>query len=88
MEMRVILARMVLEFDWELLSRDVDWEKDNTLKMLWQKPELRIRFTFKPGYKVLVGPGCKTLITKLINDCIILEFDSNKNIMRFRVYHA
>jgi len=44
MEMRIILARMVFEFDWDLVSQDVDWERDNKLKMLWQKPELRVRF--------------------------------------------
>jgi cytochrome P450 len=44
MEMRIILARMVFEFDWELVSRDVDWERDVKLKILWQKPELRVRF--------------------------------------------
>jgi cytochrome P450 len=43
-EMRIILARMVFEFDWELVSRDVDWERDTILKILWQKPELRVRF--------------------------------------------
>jgi cytochrome P450 len=44
MEMRIILARMVFEFDWEPVSRDVDWERDTKLKMLWQKRELRVRF--------------------------------------------
>jgi len=44
MELRIILARMVFEFDWELVSQEVDWERDNKLKMLWQKPDLRVRF--------------------------------------------
>ena len=35
---------MVFEFDWELVSRDVDWETDTILKILWQKPEVRVRF--------------------------------------------
>jgi cytochrome P450 len=36
MEMRIILARMVYEFGWELVSRDrdIDWERDSKLKML------------------------------------------------------
>jgi len=50
MEMRIILARLVWEFDWELISQDVDWERDTMLRVLWQKPELRVRF--KPAVTV------------------------------------
>lgn len=44
MEMRVILSRIVWEFDLELLSVDVDWDRDIMLRLLWQKPELRVGF--------------------------------------------
>jgi cytochrome P450 len=44
MEMRIILSRVVWEFDLELVSKDVDWDRDIILKMLWQKPELWVRF--------------------------------------------
>jgi len=44
MEMRIILARLVWEFDWELLSKEVDWERDTEVKLLWRKPELKVRF--------------------------------------------
>lgn len=44
LEMRIILARIVWEFDLELCSKDVEWERDIKLRMLWQKPELRVRF--------------------------------------------
>ena len=49
MEMRIILARLVWEFDWELLSTEVDWERDNEVKTLWRKPELRV--LFKPAMR-------------------------------------
>lgn len=44
MEMRIILARLVWEFDLELLSTEVDWERDTEVKLLWRKPKLRVRF--------------------------------------------
>jgi hypothetical protein len=47
MEMRIILARMAWEFDWELVSREVDWERDISLKLLWSKPALNVRFVVK-----------------------------------------
>jgi len=47
MEMRIILARMVWEFDWELVSREVDWERDISLKLLWIQPTLNVRFVVK-----------------------------------------
>lgn len=44
MEMRIILSRLVWEFDWELKNTDLDWERDTELKLLWKKPDLRVRF--------------------------------------------
>jgi cytochrome P450 len=44
MEMRIILARLVWEFDWELVSQNLDWERDTQMRLLWHKPELRVRF--------------------------------------------
>ncbi len=44
LEMRIILARLALEFEWELISKEVDWERDIVLKFLWRKPRLNIRF--------------------------------------------
>lgn len=45
MEMRVVLARMIWEFDWELVTKDLVWERDSKLHVLWKKPELRVKFT-------------------------------------------
>jgi hypothetical protein len=44
MEMRFILARLVWEFDWQLLVKGVDWERNAEVKLLWRKPELEVRF--------------------------------------------
>jgi cytochrome P450 len=44
MEMRIILSRLVWEFDLELISKEVDWERDNVLRLLWQKPQMKVRF--------------------------------------------
>ena len=44
MEMRIILARLVWEFDWELMSKDLDWASETKVKLIWQKPELSVKF--------------------------------------------
>lgn len=43
MELRIILARIVWQFDLEL-SRDLDWDAEQKFALLWMKPELMIRF--------------------------------------------
>jgi len=49
MEMRIILARLIWEFDWELLDQELVWERDNMVKSLWQKPKLMVKF--KPAVR-------------------------------------
>lgn len=44
MEMRVILAKMAWEFDWELLSQGVDWARDLEIYILAKKPAVKVRF--------------------------------------------
>jgi len=44
MEMRIILAKAVWHFDWELME-DVNWETDSKFRMLWKKPVLKVRFS-------------------------------------------
>lgn len=44
MEMRLVLARLAWEFEWSLKSRNVVWERDSKLVVLWKKPELRVGF--------------------------------------------
>jgi cytochrome P450 len=44
LEIRVILAKMVWQYDFELLSKDLDWERDSMMHVLWQKPAMNMRF--------------------------------------------
>jgi hypothetical protein len=42
--MRIILAKMVFEFDWELVNKDLDFLKETRLYLLWKKPAVVVRF--------------------------------------------
>lgn len=44
LESRVILAKMAWKYDWELVTKDVDWYRDSRLYLLWKKPDMRVRF--------------------------------------------
>lgn len=44
LELRVILAKMVWSYDWELVDKQVDWIRDNKFYALWKKPDLHMRF--------------------------------------------
>jgi len=46
LEMRIILARLAWEFDMEGIhgTMELDWEEKVTMRMLWEKPALWIRF--------------------------------------------
>ena len=43
-EMRLILAKMVSAFDWELAPECRDWDERCDVHVLWTKPELKVRF--------------------------------------------
>ena len=45
MEMRILIAKMVFLFDYELVDEKLDWEKDCPAFILWQKPELWTKVT-------------------------------------------
>lgn len=51
LEMRVILAKMVWQYDFELLSKELDWERDNQMYVLWQKPVMNMKFYPREGVK-------------------------------------
>lgn len=44
LEMRIIIAKMVYHFDWELVNTDVDFFKEAKLFLLWKKPAVMVRF--------------------------------------------
>ncbi|KAI8623144.1 cytochrome P450 [Xylariaceae sp. FL1651] len=45
LEMRIMLAKLVWLYDWELDSRSRDWLKGLKLNFMWRKPELLVRFS-------------------------------------------
>lgn len=49
LEMRVILSKLVLLFDWESTQelgpgKEIDWKRDLGAKFMWVKPPLRVRY--------------------------------------------
>ncbi|KAL5403457.1 hypothetical protein PMIN06_009756 [Paraphaeosphaeria minitans] len=51
LELRVILAKMVWAYEWEMVDKDVDWIRDNKMYLLWKKPEMKMRFHPRAGAK-------------------------------------
>jgi hypothetical protein len=45
MEMRILIAKMVFLFDYELVDDNLDWECDSPSFILWQKPALWTKVT-------------------------------------------
>lgn len=43
--MRLILAKLIWNFDIDLDSRSEAWLEKNTAFLLWEKPELWVRLT-------------------------------------------
>lgn len=44
-ELRIMLARLVWQFDWHQVEQDVNWDRDTKLLVLWSKPQLKVRFS-------------------------------------------
>lgn len=45
--MRILIAKMVLLFDFELVDDDLDWDRDGQTFVLWQKPDLITRVNIR-----------------------------------------
>ena len=43
MQARIVLAKLVWTYDMELLSKEVDWEKECKLFLIYERPEVRVR---------------------------------------------
>lgn len=43
--MRLTLAKLHWTFDAELVNKDVDLERDSGMYILWNKPDLWVRFS-------------------------------------------
>ncbi|EMF14032.1 cytochrome P450 [Sphaerulina musiva SO2202] len=44
MEINLIMAKMFWKYDLELVDKELDWDKQSQLHVMWWKPELRVRF--------------------------------------------
>lgn len=44
MEINLIMAKMFWKYELELVDKELDWDKQSQLHVMWWKPELRVRF--------------------------------------------
>ncbi|KAL8826319.1 MAG: hypothetical protein Q9191_003870 [Dirinaria sp. TL-2023a] len=44
MEVNLILAKLLWKYDMELVDPSLDWEGQSEVHVMWNKPELRVRF--------------------------------------------
>ena len=42
-EMRLILAKVIFNFDLELVDKERDWMREQKVFALWEKPALEVR---------------------------------------------
>ncbi|EHK22093.1 uncharacterized protein TRIVIDRAFT_191731 [Trichoderma virens Gv29-8] len=45
LEMRLVLSKLFWNFDFEIINRDLIWERDQTAYIAWQKPQLIFQLT-------------------------------------------
>lgn len=56
MQGRIILAKMIWSFDWELLNKgQVNWLRDLRLYAIWEKPPVIVKYTSVAREKAPVG---------------------------------
>ncbi|CUS11625.1 unnamed protein product [Tuber aestivum] len=53
-EIRLALSKIFWVYEMELVNRGVDLNRDSTSFVLWDKPDLWVRFTRRPGVRVPV----------------------------------
>lgn len=53
MELRILVAKMVFLFDFELIDGNLDWVKDGSVYRLWEKPDLWTKVTLRPGLETV-----------------------------------
>ena len=47
MELRILIAKLVFLFDFELVDDDLDWDRESACFRLWQKPDLWTKVTMR-----------------------------------------
>lgn len=51
-ELRIVVAKMVFLYDFELVDDNLDWIRDSACFGLWEKPDLWTRVTRRPDLAV------------------------------------
>lgn len=49
MEMRIILTKMLWSYDMHAVNPEIDWIGIQQAYVLWEKPELILRYTRRAG---------------------------------------
>ena len=47
--MNLILAKLHFTYDMELVNKNLDWEGQSHIHVMWWKPDLYVRFTPREG---------------------------------------
>lgn len=50
-ELRLMLAKLFLQYDLVHLNPEVRWVNESKMFILWNKPDLRVRLVPRPGAK-------------------------------------
>ena len=57
--MGLVLSKLLWLYDFEAVSKDVDWLRDSRMAMLWQKPQFRVRVILRRTCRRINQWGCK-----------------------------
>jgi hypothetical protein len=44
-ELRILMAKLTLLFDFEIVDKELDWTRDQMCYTLWEKPDLFVKVT-------------------------------------------
>lgn len=44
MEMNLCLAKLIFQYDWELVDQSLDWEAASRFYIMWKKAPIYVRF--------------------------------------------
>lgn len=53
MEIRILVAKLVFHFDFEIVDDNLDWIRDGQCFRLWDKPDLWTKVTLRPGLETV-----------------------------------
>lgn len=44
-EVRILMAKLTFLYDFEMVDRNLDWDRDQKCYTLWEKPQLFVKVT-------------------------------------------